>query len=63
MTLYMKISNDKYELPLAVADSPSELAAMLGLQKSSMWSIFSKLRKGVSRYKSYLIVEVDDDDD
>lgn len=63
MTLYMKVTSDKYELPIAVADSPAELALMLGLQKRSLWSIFAKLRKGIKGYKTYLIVEVDDDDD
>ena len=30
MTLYIRTTADKYELPIAVADSPKELAQMLG---------------------------------
>ena len=30
MTLYLKVTKDKYELPVAVADSKKELARMLG---------------------------------
>jgi hypothetical protein len=32
MTLYLKVTKDKYELPVAVADSKAELADMLGGQ-------------------------------
>lgn len=33
MILWMKVTKDKYELPLAVADSEKELAGMLGLKR------------------------------
>lgn len=29
--LYMAVTKDKYELPIAVADSPAELAEMIGV--------------------------------
>lgn len=61
MTLYIKVTNDKYELPVAVADSPSELAIMLGLKRQTLWSIFSRVRKGEYRYKIYQIVEIDEE--
>lgn len=61
MTLYIKVTNDKYELPVAVADSPSELAIMLGLKRQTLWSIFSRIRKGEYRYKIYQIVEIDEE--
>lgn len=64
MTLYLKVTADKYELPVAVADSASELANMLGLRRDSMWAVFSKIRKGETRhYKEYKIVEVEDEGD
>ena len=61
MTLYIKVTNDKYELPVAVADSPSELAIMLGLKRQTLWSIFSRVRKGEYRYKIYQTVEIDEE--
>lgn len=61
MTLYLRVTNDEYELPMAVADSPSELAIMLGLKRQTLWSIFSRVRKGEYRYKIYQIVEIDDE--
>lgn len=61
MTLYLRVTNDEYELPMAVADSPSELAVMLGLKRQTLWSIFSRVRKGEYRYKIYQIVEIDEE--
>ena len=43
MTLWLKVTNDKYELPLAVSDTKKELAEMLGLKRIS-------IRKGKSCY-------------
>lgn len=56
MTLYMKVTNDKYELPVAVADTGRELAEMVGTTKNT---IFSSISKG---YRQYQRVEVEDDD-
>lgn len=61
MTLYLRVTNDEYELPMAVADSPSELAIMLGLKRQTLWSIFSRVRKGEYRYKIYQIVEIEEE--
>jgi len=57
MTLYLYVSNDKYELPLAVAESKKELAYLLGKNYVAVSSYFSKGRK------QYIKVEVEEDDD
>ena len=36
-TLYMKVTKDEYELPIAVADSIVELAKMLGVKKEHIY--------------------------
>ena len=46
MTLYMKCTTDRLELPVAVADSGAELARMLGVTVNSVWSCISKHRSG-----------------
>ena len=33
MKLYLRVTKDEYELPLAVADSAQELAVMMGTTK------------------------------
>ena len=42
--LYMKVTNDEYELPLAVADSIADLARMTGVKPESLYSIISEDR-------------------
>lgn len=60
--LWMKVTNDEYELPLAVAESAAELARMTGIKPESLYSIISRERHGKKRTYSYREVEVDDED-
>jgi len=46
MTLYLRTTNDKYELPIAVAESPTELARLLGTTQGSVSSSISHKRPG-----------------
>lgn len=57
MRLYVKTTIDKYELPEAVAESPTILARMLGTTAAVVSSSISHKRKG------WLIVEVDPEDE
>lgn len=58
MNLWVKTTLDKYELPVAVADSAKELAEMVGSTQNSVLSSVSKGRRGW--YK--IDVEEDEDD-
>ena len=53
-TLYIKCTTDKYELPIAVADSCNELSRMLGLSLNSVYSMISKEISGFHK------IEVED---
>ena len=59
MTLYLKVTRDKYKLPVAVAETKAELARMLGIKRDHVRSAFSHAKK----YKNptYVVVEVEDD--
>ena len=57
MTLYMKVTKDKYELPIAVAGSTKELALMLGVSPNCVSSCFAK------KYPSWKKVEIEDEED
>ena len=46
MKLYMKVTKDEYELPLAVAESASELGRMVGTSGSVVLSSISHHRPG-----------------
>ena len=40
--LFLKVTADKYELPLIVADNPYELAAMAGLDVTTIYHAITK---------------------
>ena len=59
--LYLKVTKDKYSLPLAVADSAEELAEICGVTKEN---IFSRISEGKNlKYPSYIMVEIEEGDD
>lgn len=68
MTLYMAVTADKYELPIAVSSQIYYLARMLGRSTKTVIQELSRVRNGRmdtnGRLKGYVLreVEVDDDD-
>ena len=56
MTLYLKITKDRYEFPLAVARTQAELARIVGVDRTA---VSKGLRNEHSAYKK---VEVEDDE-
>ena len=46
MILYLRTTTDKYELPIAVAESAAELARLLGTTKGCVYSSLSHKRPG-----------------
>ena len=57
--LYMKVTRDEYELPMAVATSPTELARMVGVKKDNVsGGIYRREKFGSkSQYVKVLINE------
>ena len=51
MTLYMMTTRDKYELPLAVADTPGELAQMVGVSPERVYN--GCYQSGTDKSKGY----------
>ena len=58
--LYMEVTRDKYELPLAVADSPYELARMRRVDVTSILKAIRGVKMGTRRKSIYRLVWVDD---
>lgn len=52
MKLYIKATTDKYELPIAVEDSPTKLAQKLGLNRHSVATMCSKQVCGYHRVEA-----------
>lgn len=62
MTVYMEVTMDELELPLAIADSLKELAAMKKMPQNSISSIMCHARANGHRCR-YIKVEIEDDED
>ena len=60
MKLYLMVTNDKYELPLIVADSAKELAEKSGNPTNTVYCMMSKYRHGKIKSSRFICVEVED---
>lgn len=57
-SIYMLVTNDKYELPIVIADTLAELANKIGVRKNVISSAISHAKK--KGFKSvYVKVNVD----
>ena len=56
--MYMAVTSDKYELPLAVCDTARELGALFGVSANLIQSSISKNLSG--KNKGFKFVKVDD---
>ena len=56
MTIFLKVTHDEYELPIAVADSKKELAEILGLTRQTVLSYYSRKQRG------FIKVNVEDEE-
>lgn len=63
MVLYLKVTNDKYELPVAVADSAAELARMVGVKAQSVQACICGCRIRAGTNYGYYKIEVEDDEE
>lgn len=61
MKLWLCVTQDEYELPMAVADGATELAKMLGTTVDSITSAAWKARKG--KKTKYRTVDVNENED
>lgn len=54
--LYVRTTKDDLELPIAVADSPTELAKMIGVKVDTVNTMISRKAKG------YYKIEIEDEE-
>ena len=59
--LYMEVTKDKYELPVAVADSVTELARLVGIGKSGVSKSITYAKRYGGKSK-YVKVVLEDDE-
>ena len=63
MKVWMKVTDDELELPIAVANSAKELAQILGIEKQTIYAAISRFRSGERGYCPYRVVEIEEEDD
>lgn len=51
--LWMKVTADKYEFPVLICDSITELAELTGKTEANIRSIVCKAEKGVALHPSF----------
>lgn len=63
--VWMKVTHDEYELPVAVADSSRELAQICGVKLSSIYSIMSHAKNSYRNYSwsPYIKVRLEDNEE
>lgn len=61
--VYMKVTKDRFELPIVVADSAYELARLCGVNVSTIMHSVSTQSKRVIKNSQYKKVWVSDSDD
>lgn len=61
--VYMAVTQDKYELPYAWAESAWELARMLGVDVTSILHAVGRREKKTRKKSKYKLVWVSDQDD
>jgi len=56
--LWLAVTPDQYELPLAVADTAEQLGALFGLTRGSVINLASKNAPGTRAGRKFVKVEV-----
>lgn len=59
--VYMQVTTDKYELPLAIADTAQELAEICGTTSGSIYTSCSRRARGIYKKSRFVSVEIDEE--
>ena len=62
MILWLKVTHDEYELPVAVGDSLRDLGRILNVSRNSIASSYSHYIHG-GKWSSYRKVEIEEDEE
>lgn len=57
-SIWMKITSDRFELPVAVADTAVELAKLCGVTANGIYSQMSRVRSGELESCPYLRITI-----
>lgn len=60
MKVWMKVTDDEYELPVIVADTSKELAKKCGVSAMTIRALASRVRSGERKSSTYICVEIEE---
>ncbi len=60
--VWMQVTRDKYELPVAVADTAVELARIVGTNSNNVRSAVAHVNRGDKKWSRFVRVEIDEND-
>lgn len=60
--LWLMVTKDRYELPVAVADSAGQLARITGIDENLIRSSASKQTTGQWKFSRFVRVEIEEED-
>lgn len=63
MRVYVMVTNDRYELPVYVADSPAEMAEATGCNPKTVYQMVSRYNAGTIKKSRFISVEIEDYED
>lgn len=58
--IWMEVTQDKYELPVAIADTAKELAEIVGTTTNNIVSQCSHYRKGRLKSSRFRMIEIEE---
>lgn len=61
MTVWILVTKDEFELPVAIADTAKELARICGVSNRTIISGALRSKSGKVKKSRYIKVEIDDD--
>lgn len=63
MMVWMEVTKDKYQLPVAVADSLKELSEITGVSRNAISQSACRMRSGQHLRGRFLSVEINEEGD
>lgn len=60
--VWLKVTRDRYELPVAVAETGAELARICGTSENNVYNTINKA-KALGHWSQYIRVEVEEDNE
>ena len=58
--LYMAVTADKYELPIAIEDTPGKLAERINIKQSSILTAIALKRSGRNRGIKFIKIQLEE---